>query len=31
MKIMISQPMKGKSEEEIRNERQMVVENFKNL
>lgn len=31
MKIMISQPMKGKSEEEIRNERQKVVENLKNL
>lgn len=31
MKVMISQPMKGKSEEQIRNERERVIEKFNKL
>ncbi len=31
MKVMISQPMKGKSEEQIRNERKRVIEKFNKL
>ena len=29
MKVMISQPMRGKTEEQIRDERKTIIERFK--
>ena len=31
MKVMISQPMKGRSEEEIKKERQNIIEKFNKM
>ena len=31
MKVMISQPMKGKTEEQIRQERKAIIEKFNNM
>lgn len=31
MKVMISQPMKGKTEEQIREERKAIIEKFNNM